>query len=219
MKKIILSVFLIANTLLLTGCIITTSTIGTAISVSNDRRTVGEVLDDKMLMFKLFNLSGNDKSLNDSHLNFMVYNQSVLVTGEVPNQNLSSLVIQKIQQQGYRIDQTFNELTIGPNTGLLNRAKDTAITLQIEALFLDQEVFHPMHVRVMTENQTVYLMGAVTQREADKAVSIIASAKGVKKIVKYFTYIKTRPAAEIERDRQRDIAKQKQAKPVDSSGY
>ena len=147
------------------------------------------------------------------------YNQSVLVTGEVPNQNLSSLVIQKIQQQGYRIDQTFNELTIGPNTGLLNRAKDTAITLQIEALFLDQEVFHPTHVRVMTENQTVYLMGAVTQREADKAVSIIASAKGVKKIVKYFTYIKTRPAAEIERDRQRDIAKQKQAKPVDSSGY
>lgn len=218
MKKIILSVFLIANTLLLTGCI-TTSTIGTAISVSNDRRTGGEVLDDKMLMFKLFNLAGNDKSLNDSHLNFMVYNQSVLVTGEVPNQNLSSLVIQKIQQQGYRIDQTFNELTIGPNTGLLNRAKDTAITLQIEALFLDQEVFHPTHVRVMTENQTVYLMGAVTQREADKAVSIIASAKGVKKIVKYFTYIKTRPAAEIERDRQRDIAKQKQAKPVDSSGY
>jgi len=218
MKKIILSVFLIANTLLLTGCI-TTSTIGTAISVSNDRRTGGEVLDDKMLMFKLFNLAGNDKSLNDSHLNFMVYNQSVLVTGEVPNQSLSSLVIQKIQQQGYRIDQTFNELTIGPNTGLLNRAKDTAITLQIEALFLDQEVFHPTHVRVMTENQTVYLMGAVTQREADKVVSIIASAKGVKKIVKYFTYIKTRPAAEIERDRQRDIAKQKQAKPVDSSGY
>ncbi len=218
MKKIILSVFLIANTLLLTGCI-TTSTIGTAISVSNDRRTGGGVLDDKILMFKLFNLAGNDKSLNDSHLNFMVYNQSVLVTGEVPNQNLSSLVIQKIQQQGYRIDQTFNELTIGPNTGLLNRAKDTAITLQIEALFLDQEVFHPTHVRVMTENQTVYLMGAVTQREADKAVSIIASAKGVKKIVKYFTYIKTRPAAEIERDRQRDIAKQKQAKPVDSSGY
>jgi len=218
MKKIILSVFLIANTLLLTGCI-TTSTIGTAISVSNDRRTGGEVLDDKILMFKLFNLAGNDKSLNDSHLNFMVYNQSVLVTGEVPNQNLSSLVIQKIQQQGYRIDQTFNELTIGPNTGLLDRAKDTAITLQIEALFLDQEVFHPTHVRVMTENQTVYLMGEVTQREADKAVSIIASAKGVKKIVKYFTYIKTRPAAEIERDRQGDIAKQKQAKPVDSSGY
>ena len=53
MKKIILTIFLIASTLLLTGCI-TTSTIGTAISVSNDRRTGGEVLDDKMLMFELF---------------------------------------------------------------------------------------------------------------------------------------------------------------------
>ncbi|SFV80055.1 21 kDa hemolysin precursor [hydrothermal vent metagenome] len=55
-------------------------------------------------------------------------------------------------------------------------------------------------------------MGAVTRREADKAVNIIANAKGVKKVVKYFTYIKTRPAVEIEKDRQRELAAQKKSK-------
>ncbi|SHN93405.1 hypothetical protein BHECKSOX_193, partial [Bathymodiolus heckerae thiotrophic gill symbiont] len=57
----------------------------------------------------------------------------------------------------------------------------------------------------------VYLMGAVTKREADRAVKSASKAKGVKKVVKLFNYLKTRPAAEIERDRQRELAAQKKA--------
>ncbi|RUM76703.1 MAG: BON domain-containing protein, partial [Candidatus Thioglobus sp.] len=86
-----------------------------------------------------------------------------------------------------------------------------AITTQVEVLFQNQEVFHPTHVKVMTENQTVYLMGKVTKREADKAATTSAKAKGVRKVVKLFDYLKTRPAAEIERDNQRRIAEEKQA--------
>jgi osmotically-inducible protein OsmY len=62
--------------------------------------------------------------------------------------------------------------------------------LQVEALFYDQEVFHPAHIRVMTENKTVYLMGAVTKREADKAVKSATKVNGVKKVVKFFNYLK-----------------------------
>jgi len=54
-------------------------------------------------------------------------------------------------------------------------------------------------------------MGKVTQREADKATKIAAKAKGVKKVVKLFDYLKTRPAAEIERDRQRELKAQQDA--------
>lgn len=62
----------------------------------------------------------------------------------------------------------------------------------------------------MTENQVIYLMGAVTKREADKAAKMAVKAKGARKVVKLFDYLKTRPAAEIERDRQREIAKQQE---------
>jgi hypothetical protein len=57
----------------------------------------------------------------------------------------------------------------------------------------------------MTEAQTIYLMGAVTKREADKAAKVASKAKGARKVVKLFDYLKTRPAAEIERDRLRAL--------------
>ncbi len=213
MKKIFLLTFLIVNSLLLTGClpaIQSASTVGTAITVTNDRRTAGEVLDDRTIAFKLFAWPSTDVALDEAHLNFMVYDKNVLVTGEAPSDAVRNYAIKQTQLQDAKITQVFNEVTIGPSSGLLSRAKDSAITLQIEALFHDQEVFHPTHVRVMTENQTVYLMGAVTQREANSAVKTAARAKGVKKVVKLFNYLKTRPAAEIERDRQRELAEQKE---------
>ena len=213
MKKIFLLTFLIINSLLLTSClpaIHSATTVGTAITVTNDRRTAGEVLDDRTIAFKLFAWPSADVALDEAHLNFMVYDKNVLVTGEAPSDAVRNYAINQAQLQDAKIIQVFNEVTIGPSSGLLSRAKDSAITLQVEALFHDQEVFHPTHVRVMTENQTVYLMGAVTQREAISAVKAATRAKGVKKVVKLFNYLKTRPAAEIERDRQRELAKQKE---------
>jgi osmotically-inducible protein OsmY len=214
MKKIIISAILLANTLLLGGCspvIQSASTLSTAITTTNDRRTAGEVLDDRTIMFNLFTWPLTDTALKDAHLNFMVYNKTVLITGEVPTNKLRNYVTKQAQLQDYKIKQVFNEITVSPNNSLLNRAKDSTITLQVEALFYDQEVFHPAHIRVMTENKTVYLMGAVTKREADKAVKSAIKAKGVKKVVKFFNYLKNRPIAEVERDRQFKINAQKKA--------
>jgi osmotically-inducible protein OsmY len=213
MKKIFLFTLLVVNSLLLTGClpaIQSVSTVGTAITVTNDRRTAGEVLDDRTIAFKLFAWPNTDTVLDDAHLNFMVYDKNVLVTGEAPSDAIRNYAIKQAQLQDHKIQQVVNELSIGPNSSIINRIKDTGITTQIEAMFLNQEVFHPTHVKVMTENQIVYLMGAVTQREADKAVNIASKAKWVRKVVKLFNYLKTRPAAEIERDRQRELAKQKE---------
>ncbi len=214
MKKIILSTLIIANTLFLAGCLPAiqgASSLSTAITVTNDRRTAGEVLDDRTIAFKLFAWPSTDSALEDAHLNFMVYDKAVLITGEVSSDALRNYTVKQTQLQDEKISQIFNELSVGPNSSLLNRAKDSAITAQVEALFHDQEVFHPTHVRVMTEAQTVYLMGAVTKREADQAVKVASKAKWVKRVVKLFNYLKTRPAAEIERDRQRELAEQKAA--------
>jgi osmotically-inducible protein OsmY len=214
MKKLLISAILIANSLLLTGCLPViqgASTVSTIITTTNDRRSAGEVLDDRTIMFKMFAWLSQDLMLKDAHLNFMVYNKSVLITGEVPSNAALEYTIKQAKIQDPKIKQVFNEITVGPNSGLLSRSKDTVISSQVETLFHDQEVFHPTLVRVMTEGQTVYLMGAVTKREAQSAVKVASKAKWAKRIVKRFDYLKTRPAAEIERDRQREIAAQKKA--------
>ena len=98
-----------------------------------------------------------------------------------------------------------------PNSSYLSRAKDGIITVQIETLFLDQEVFHPTLIRVMTERRTVYLMGSVTKREAEHATNLAAKAKNVDKVVKLFNYLLVRPAKEIERDNKRKAEAEKKA--------
>lgn len=213
MKKIILSILLIANCLFLTSCaaIQGASTIASIISVSNDRRSAGEVLDDKTIALRLLTWSGEDSILSDAHLNFMVYNKTVLITGEVLTPEIRIYISEQAQLQVPQISTIFNEIKLGPSSGLLSRAKDSAITVRIELLFQNQEVFHPTHVRVMTEDQVVYLMGAVTKREADMAVKTAAKAQGVYKVVKLFDYLKTRPKAEIERDRLRALEDKRRA--------
>jgi osmotically-inducible protein OsmY len=56
--------------------------------------------------------------------------------------------------------------------------------------------FNPVHVKVVTERATVYLMGLVTKREADDATQIARTTSGVKRVVRVFEYIEPPPPAQ-----------------------
>lgn len=215
MRKIILSTLLIASTLFLTSCLLTAAIgIGTTtILVSNDRRTSGEIIDDKSIQLTLLSWqSDENKMLKDAHLNFSVYAGTVLITGEVPTVAVRDYLDTKTLFKDSKIKKVINEVRIAENSSLLDRIKDSSITGQIEVLFLDQETFNPIHVKITTENYTTYLMGSVTRREANHAAKIASTAKGVKRIVKLFHYLKNRPATEIKHNKQRKIEAEKEAK-------
>ena len=183
----------------------------TVATMSNDRRTMGEILDDKTLYIDLGNIVAKDPMLEDAHINFNVYNQAVLMTGEAPNDNVRDYLESIVKSKSAKISQLINEVEVMPKSSYLDRAKDGVITVQIEALFLDQEVFHPSHVSVLTERKVVYLMGAVTKREAEHATNVASRAKNVKKVVKLFNYLLVRPAKEIEKDNKKKEEAQKRA--------
>ncbi|NBU48444.1 MAG: BON domain-containing protein, partial [Flavobacteriales bacterium] len=55
--------------------------------------------------------------------------------------------------------------------------------------FLTENKFAANHVKVVTENGTVFLLGLVTHKEGDDAAEIARTTSGVKKVVKDFEYI------------------------------
>ncbi|MDB9788285.1 BON domain-containing protein [Candidatus Thioglobus sp.] len=212
-KVIILSALLISSTIL-SSCVPIVqgaAAVTTVATMSNDRRTMGEILDDKTLYMNLGNIVNKDLMLDDAHINFNVYNKSVLMVGEVPTDDLKSYLEETIKKKAPKMSQLINEVAVMPNSSYLNRARDGVISVQIEALFLDQEVFHPAHVSVLTERGTVYLMGSVTKREAEQATNVASQAKNVKQVVKLFNYLATRPAAEIEKDNKKKEEAEKRA--------
>ena len=183
----------------------------TVATMSNDRRSAGEIIDDKTLNFNLSNIVRKDSILEDMHINFMVYNKAVLMLGEAPSIEARDYLEKQIKQKIPKIRKFINEVSVMPNSSYLSRAKDGIITVQVDALFLDQEVFHPTHVRVITERRTVYLMGSVTKREAEHATNLATKAKNVDKVVKLFNYLLVRPAEEIEKDNKRKVEAERRA--------
>jgi osmotically-inducible protein OsmY len=213
-KKVILLCAFLASSFILSSCspiVQGAAAVTTVATMSNDRRSAGEILDDKNIDFKLSSIVRKDTILKDMHINFLVYNKAVLMAGEAPNAEARDYLEKQIKRNAPKMKQLINEIEVMPNSSYLSRAKDGIITVQIETLFLNQEVFHPTHVRVMTERRTVYLMGSVTKREAEHATNLVTKAKNVDKVVKLFNYLLVRPAAEIERDNKRKAEAERQA--------
>ena len=214
MKKVIILCVIMVTSSILSSCaplVQGAAAVTTVATMSNDRRTMGEILDDKTLYIELGNLVADDTMLDDSHINFNVYNQSVLMTGEAPDINTRDYLESIVKSKSPKIKQLVNEVDVMPKSSYLNRARDGVITVQVETLFFDQEVFHPSHVSVLTEKGVVYLMGSVTKREAEHATNIASKAKNVKKVVKLFNYLLARPSKEVERDNKKKESAEKRA--------
>ena len=204
MKKILVLSTLLASWLLLSSC----SPFASGVAVvteditktTNDRRSPGELIDDKNIYKKLNNIVKNESILENSNISFLVYGKSAVMVGEAPSDEAVNYLENQITKKIPLINQLIDEIAIEKNSSYLSRAKDGIISTQIETLFLNQEVFHPNHIHLKTERQTVYLMGAVTKREAEHATNVVSKAKNVNKVVKLFDILLVRPAAEIERD-------------------
>ena len=214
MKKVIVLCAIIISSSIISSCspiVQGAAAVTTVATMNNDRRTMGEILDDKTLYMDLGNMVSKDPMLEDAHVNFNIYNQAVLMTGEAPTENTKEYLESIVKSKSPKIKQIINEVEVMPSSSYLDRAKDGVISVQVEALFYDQEVFHPRHVSIHTERGVVYLMGSVTKREAEHATNVASKAKNVKKVVKLFNYLMARPAAEIERDNKRKETAEKRA--------
>jgi osmotically-inducible protein OsmY len=71
---------------------------------------------------------------------------------------------------------------------MLARTNDGWLTTKVKTRLLASDQVKGLRIKVISENGTVYLMGAVTQEQSDAAVAVAQRAFGVQKIVKVFEY-------------------------------
>ena len=175
---------------LLQGCELAIVGAGSAAAVSaiEDRRTTGTQLDDKDIEGRAG--SRIDRFGDAAHVNVNAYNRSVLLTGEIPDERTRE-EIEKMVLGLPNVRAVTNDLQIAGTASLGARTNDSFITSKVKARFLDAKRFNPIHVKVVTEAGVVYLLGLVTEREADDAVDIARTTGGVRKVVKVFEYCKT----------------------------
>lgn len=155
--------------------------------VTFDRRTSGAQLEDEGIELRAG--SRLRDALGDrAHVNINSYNRQVLLTGEVPNENDKQLA-EQIASKVDNVKGIVNELAVMGNTTLAQRSSDTLVTGKVKASIVDASDLYVGAFKVVTERGTVYLMGRVTQREADKATQITRNIGGVQRVVRIFEII------------------------------
>jgi len=155
--------------------------------VATDRRTSGAQLEDEGIELRAASRI-RDNLGERGHINVNSYNRRVLLTGEVPNAQDKQLVEQIVTRVD-NVQMVVNELAVLGNASLTQRSSDTLITGRIRAAMVDTRDLFANAFKVVTERGTTYLMGRVTQREADRATEIARSTPGVQKVVRIFEII------------------------------
>ena len=122
------------------------------------------------------------------HVNVTSYNRVVLLTGEASSEELKQN-IERVVMGVDNVRRIHNEIAVASMTSLASRSNDVLLTSKVKARFLAERKFHVSHVKIVTENSVVYLMGIVKRQEADHAAKIASSTSGVRKVVKVFEYM------------------------------
>jgi osmotically-inducible protein OsmY len=180
---------LLTPLLLLHGCapLVIGGAAATGFAVSEDRRTVGTMTEDTAIESKASSRIG-DGLKGSVHVNITSYNGIVLLTGEVPDAKAKDQA-GRIAQAVEKVRSVYNELAVGPVTPLSVRTNDTVTTSKVKARFVDGQKFNPLHVKVVTENGVVYLLGIVKKQEANDATELARTTSGVRKVVRIFEYL------------------------------
>lgn len=152
-----------------------------------DRRTAGAVVEDERIELRSASLL-REAFGERAHINVNSYNRQALLTGEVPNEQVKQQA-EQIVGRVENVKAIVNELAVQGSTNLAQRSNDALITGKIKASLVDAADLQATAFRVVTERGTVYLMGRVTPREADRATQITRTIGGVQRVVRIFEFI------------------------------
>jgi osmotically-inducible protein OsmY len=169
----------------LSGCaaVVVGGAVGTAM-MAVDRRSAGTQLEDQAIELKAVTRI-RDTVGERGHINAVSYNRMVLLTGEVASEADRTALEQAVSRIE-NVRSTVNELAVMGSSSLTARSNDTILTSKVKASFVDAKDLQASVLKVVTERATVYLMGRVSEREANRAAEVARGVSGVQKVVKVF---------------------------------
>jgi len=185
LSKLLIAI-IAASQLSACGVIAVTGVAATA-TIMADRRTPGVQAIDKGIELQA---SGalDQKFGDNAHINITSFNQKVLLTGEAKTAAIKRDAESYVKGMK-NVRSVFNELIIGPNSTYTMRANDAYLESKIKTQMIFTQQLPSNSMVITAEGTSIYLMGILTQSEADLAKKIASNTNGVKDVYAYFDII------------------------------
>lgn len=161
-----------------------------------DRRTSGAQLEDEGIELRAVSRirTGFGERV---HVNVTSYNRQVLLTGEVGSAQ-DKTAVEQLVAQVENVQFVANELGVMAGSTLGQRSSDTLVTGRVKAALIDARDLQFNAFKVVTERGTVYLLGRVTQREADRVTEVVRTTSDVMKVVRVFEILSEAELARLQ---------------------
>ena len=167
-----------------------------SIKVATDRRTAETQLVDEAIELRAFNRLR--ESLKDyGRVTVVSYGRRVLLLGEVPTAETKAVAERAVASVD-NVQKVINELKVMPVVPLNQRSEDVVITSRIRSVILNSKDLVSNAFNITTNVSVVYVMGVVTQREADRVIDIARTSPGVKQVVNLLDLITDADLARIQ---------------------
>lgn len=179
---------LLASALATSGClplVATGAAVGTLAAL--DRRTLGAQTEDQEIELRATNRM-RDALKQPGGVSVTSFNRKVLLTGQVASEDDKRAAEAAVAGLP-NVRSIHNELQVLGRPSLATSAADTSITARVKTALLEAQDLHANVIKVITESGTVYLMGLVSRREAERAAQVASRVSGVQRVVTVFEYI------------------------------
>lgn len=158
-------------------------------SMATDRRTIGTQIEDQTIEMRALNRLGATKPLWDqSKISVISTKGKVLLVGQAPTEDYRQQAEQVVKGVP-GVDEIYNEIRLAEPVSLSVRTQDTWLTSKVKSSLIAEKNIDGTKIKVVSENGEVFLIGLVTQREADISVQIARNVSGVKRVITMFEFI------------------------------
>ena len=161
--------------------------VGAGVMMAEDRRTNATILEDQTIEVRCRNRI-TEKYGEKTNISVTSFNRFILLTGQAPTdeikQDVSVLVLEVPNVRNVQ-----NEIVVGGNSSATAHASDALLTSRVKGRLSQNKEVGASHIKVVSENGSVFLMGLVTRAEAESASQTAATTSGAQRVVKLFEYL------------------------------
>jgi osmotically-inducible protein OsmY len=167
------------------------SIVGLIACSSHERRSTGTVLNDQSLEYDVISNIRNDPSFTEQdHIKVEVHLGVVLLAGETVSEENKALAT-RLAEAPRLTERVVNDLKVGERAGFGGKLDNSWLSTKVNSILVTENPLpgnDASRIKVVSSQNTVYLMGIVTRTEGDKVAEIVRNIGGVEKVVKVFDY-------------------------------
>lgn len=167
----------------------------TGVVTTLDRRSYGIQLQDTEIEHR-FNHSFSTVLEEKTQASATSYNRWVLLTGRAIDEQAKAEV-EQLARNVPNVRQVYNEMAIGYPLPFGVRASDRLMVTQVKARLVNNKDISANNISVICSNGVIYLMGIVTEQEANIATEIARTTKGVVRVVRVMEVVSPEEIARL----------------------